>query len=381
MSKSAAPSAHTPSTRPVRLRVAPSPTGDPHVGTAYMSLFNLAFARQQGGRFVLRIEDTDRARFSRGPASSSSTTRCAGSGSPGTRAPTSAARARPTASPSGSTPTGRTSSGCSPRARPTTAGARPSGSRRCARRSRRPSSRPATTGSVVGQDPRRSAPRCPGSRRRRSCACSSPTTSQLEFDDLIRGRASAPAPRRPGDPQGRRLPDLPPRRRRRRPRDGHHPRRARRGVDLAPPPSTCCSTGGSGWTPPAFAHMPLLRNTDKSKISKRKNPAARLTWFQEQGYLPEALVNFLALLAYPPTSRPTATEREVFCFEEFTAAVPLGGRQPGRARSSTSTSSTGSTASTSGARRCATSPRGCCPTSRPTACCRRLRRRWASWAG
>src|SRR5919107_6042473 len=55
-----------------------------------------------------------------------------------------------------------------------------------------------------------------------------------------------------------------------------------------------------GWERPAFAHMPLLRNTDKSKISKRKNPAARLTWFREQGYLPEALVNFLALLAYPP---------------------------------------------------------------------------------
>ena len=47
----------------VRLRVAPSPTGDPHVGTAYMSLVNLAFARQQGGTFVLRVEDTDRARF------------------------------------------------------------------------------------------------------------------------------------------------------------------------------------------------------------------------------------------------------------------------------------------------------------------------------
>ena len=48
---------------PVRVRVAPSPTGDPHVGTAYMSLFNLAFARQQGGQFLLRIEDTDRARY------------------------------------------------------------------------------------------------------------------------------------------------------------------------------------------------------------------------------------------------------------------------------------------------------------------------------
>ena len=47
----------------VRVRVAPSPTGDPHVGTAYMSLFNLAYARQQGGQFVLRIEDTDRARY------------------------------------------------------------------------------------------------------------------------------------------------------------------------------------------------------------------------------------------------------------------------------------------------------------------------------
>src|SRR5919112_3527877 len=48
---------------PVRVRVAPSPTGDPHVGTAYMSLFCLAFVRQQGGQFVLRVEDTDRARY------------------------------------------------------------------------------------------------------------------------------------------------------------------------------------------------------------------------------------------------------------------------------------------------------------------------------
>lgn len=46
----------------VRTRVAPSPTGDPHVGTAYIALFNLAFAKQQGGEFILRIEDTDQAR-------------------------------------------------------------------------------------------------------------------------------------------------------------------------------------------------------------------------------------------------------------------------------------------------------------------------------
>ena len=48
--------------RPVRVRIAPSPTGDPHVGTAYIALFNHVFARKEGGKFVLRIEDTDQTR-------------------------------------------------------------------------------------------------------------------------------------------------------------------------------------------------------------------------------------------------------------------------------------------------------------------------------
>ena len=46
----------------IRTRVAPSPTGDPHVGTAYMALFSLCLARQAGGQFILRIEDTDAER-------------------------------------------------------------------------------------------------------------------------------------------------------------------------------------------------------------------------------------------------------------------------------------------------------------------------------
>lgn len=54
----------------VRTRVAPSPTGDPHVGTAYIALFNLAFARQHQGQFILRIEDTDQTRST--PASEQS---------------------------------------------------------------------------------------------------------------------------------------------------------------------------------------------------------------------------------------------------------------------------------------------------------------------
>ncbi len=48
--------------RPVRVRIAPSPTGDPHVGTAYIGLINYCFAKHHGGKFVLRIEDTDQSR-------------------------------------------------------------------------------------------------------------------------------------------------------------------------------------------------------------------------------------------------------------------------------------------------------------------------------
>jgi glutamyl-tRNA synthetase len=46
----------------IRTRVAPSPTGDPHVGTAYVALFNYCLAKKHGGQFILRIEDTDRVR-------------------------------------------------------------------------------------------------------------------------------------------------------------------------------------------------------------------------------------------------------------------------------------------------------------------------------
>lgn len=46
----------------VRTRIAPSPTGEPHVGTAYIALFNFCFAKKHGGQFVLRIEDTDAVR-------------------------------------------------------------------------------------------------------------------------------------------------------------------------------------------------------------------------------------------------------------------------------------------------------------------------------
>ncbi|MDQ6823523.1 MAG: glutamate--tRNA ligase, partial [Candidatus Eremiobacteraeota bacterium] len=50
-----------------------------------------------------------------------------------------------------------------------------------------------------------------------------------------------------------------------------------------------------GWDAPAFLHVPLLRNPDKSKLSKRKNPTGIL-FYKSMGYLPDALLNFLGLL-------------------------------------------------------------------------------------
>jgi len=52
-----------------------------------------------------------------------------------------------------------------------------------------------------------------------------------------------------------------------------------------------------GWKLPIFAHMPLLRNPDKSKLSKRKNPVW-VSWYKEQGFLPEALNNYLGTMAW-----------------------------------------------------------------------------------
>lgn len=68
------------------------------------------------------------------------------------------------------------------------------------------------------------------------------------------------------------------------------------------------------WDKPVFYHLPLLRNDDGSKLSKRKNPTSIL-YYKEMGILPEALLNFLGLLAY---SFPE--DRELFKLEEMMAS-------------------------------------------------------------
>ncbi|MDE0229170.1 MAG: glutamate--tRNA ligase family protein, partial [Spirochaetaceae bacterium] len=66
-----------------------------------------------------------------------------------------------------------------------------------------------------------------------------------------------------------------------------------------------------GWTPPAFAHLPLVVNRRRQKFSSRDG-AQWVGEYRTQGYLPEALVNFLVFLGWAP-----GDEREIFSLEEL----------------------------------------------------------------
>ena len=66
-----------------------------------------------------------------------------------------------------------------------------------------------------------------------------------------------------------------------------------------------------GWEPPRFVHLPLILNRDRSKLSKRQGDAS-VDDFRAQGYLPEALLNFIALLGWSPQD-----DRELFSVGEL----------------------------------------------------------------
>ena len=72
-----------------------------------------------------------------------------------------------------------------------------------------------------------------------------------------------------------------------------------------------------GWDSPRFAHLPLLLNADKSKLSKRQGDVA-VEDYKAKGFLPDALVNFVALLGWNPTA-----DREIFSREELIALFDL----------------------------------------------------------
>ena len=298
---------------PARLRVAPSPTGDPHVGTAYMSLFNLAYARKTGGQFVLRIEDTDRARYVEGSEAQIFETLHwlgldwdEGPDVGGPYAPYRQSERLDTYQPFVDKLIAEGHAyhcWCTPE-------------RLAAMRDEQAKAKLPTTGydRLCYGKTREERALLPGFSETPVVRMLIPEHVDLFFTDIVRGEVSAPRPddqvilKADGFPTYHLAVVV----------DDHlmgitHVVRGEEWISSTP--KHILLYKWLGWKEPAWCHMPLLRNPDKSKISKRKNPAARLLWFKEEGYLPEALLNFLQLMGYPQPDN----DQEMCSFEEFVA--------------------------------------------------------------
>ncbi len=294
----------------VRTRIAPSPTGDPHVGTAYVALFNLALARHNGGSFVLRIEDTDRERSSaeseemilealrwlglewdegpdvggpHGPYRQSERTEIY-------REHVEELVAKGAAYPCFCTRERLDALRAEQRAAKAQLG---------------------YDGLCRSLDP------AEAERRREAgepyvIRLAMPTEGETVAVDLLRGDiriANAQV-----DDQVLLKSDENPTYHLANVVDDHlmgitHVIRAEEWISSLPKHVRLYEA--FGWEQPVFCHLPLLRNTDKSKISKRKNPVS-IKHYETAGVLPEALVNYLAQMGWTMPD-----ERDQFTLDEF----------------------------------------------------------------
>jgi len=312
----------TPSTRPeIRVRIAPSPTGPLHIGTARTALFNFLFARHLGGTFVLRLEDTDVARSSlayekdildglhwlgltwdEGPG-------VAGEAARGPYGPyrqmerlpryaeaTERLLAADAAYPCYCTPEELDAE----RKRLEAAKLPPRYSGRCAR---------LTPGERAAFE---AEGRTPAIRFRIG-------EGVVAFDDIVRGHVEIDVANIGGDFVIVRADGTP----------LYHftvvvddaamrISHVIRGEDhLSNTPKHILLFRALGQPEPRFAHLPLILNPDRSKMSKRKSQTA-IDDYIAQGFVREGLVNYLALLGWA-----TGTEEEVLGLDELVARFEL----------------------------------------------------------
>jgi glutamyl-tRNA synthetase len=279
----------------VRTRIAPSPTGDPHVGTAYQALFDYVWAKKNGGSFVLRIEDTDRVRST--PRSeqaifdSLSWLGIQWDEGPDVGGP------------------------CGPYRQSERLhiyrehvdmllGARSAYRCFCTKERLDAMREARRSGAGSGYD------RCcrdipeEESRRRASAGeehvvrLKVPVEGESVFTDVLRGEVRKPWStvddqiilKSDGYPTYHLAVVV----------DDHlmkisHIIRGEEWINSVPKHMLLFEY--FGWEPPVFCHLPLLRNADHSKLSKRRNPTS-ITWFRRAGFLPQALLNYLGMMGW-----------------------------------------------------------------------------------
>ncbi|MGQ4877625.1 glutamate--tRNA ligase [Billgrantia sp. LNSP4103-1] len=307
----------------VRTRIAPSPTGDPHVGTAYIALFNLCFAKQHGGQFILRIEDTDRVRstleseqmildslrwlgleWDEGPD-------VGGPHGPyrqSERGDIYAEYARQLLEAGHAFKCYRTSEELDELRE-----ARKASGMHLALKS-------SDLALPEGEEARREREGWPYVVRMKV-----PSSGTCMIDDMLRGPIEVDWAQ--VDAQILLKSDGMPTYHLANVVDDHlmgitHVLRGEEWINSAPKHQLLYEY--FGWQMPTLCHMPLLRNPDKSKLSKRKNPTS-INYYRRMGFLPQAVTNYLGRMGW---SMPD--EREKFSLDEMMAhfdiqRVSLGG--------------------------------------------------------
>ena len=303
-----------PQLTPIRVRMAPSPTGPLHIGTARTSLYNFLFARHTGGTFVLRVEDTDVARgtteweqdiidnlhwlglsWDEGP-------QVAGGEDIGPFGPYRQSQRMDLYGREADRLLGRGAAyhcWCTP--------AELDAVRREQERTHQP---PRYNGRCLRLTDADHATFTAESRRPALRFRVPP--EHIRFNDLIRGEVEFDNTLL-GDfviVRGDAMPlyhfvvvvdD-----------EAMGITHVVRGEDhLSNTPKHIALIRALGYREPVFGHIPLILNPDRSKMSKRKSQTA-MSAYREQGYLPEAMVNFLAFLGWSP-----GTEEEIFTLSEL----------------------------------------------------------------
>jgi len=294
----------------IRVRIAPSPTGDPHVGTAYIALFNLIYARKHRGQFILRIEDTDQNR-----ARSSSEEQIIKAlkwlGIEWQEGPDIGGNYGPY----------RQSERLAIYHKHVEKLLNSGHAYRCfcdqdrlteLRRQQRLQGMPTGYDRFCRSLSQEEVEKKLFSKAPHVVRLKMPTEGSCLFRDAVRGDLSFDYHRL--DDQVLLKSDGFPTYHLASVVDDHlmeitHVIRAEEWISSTP--KHVYLYKAFGWQEPVWVHMPLLRNPDKSKISKRKNPVSIL-YYQKAGYLPKSLINFLALMGWS-----FGKDQEIFSQEQM----------------------------------------------------------------
>jgi glutamyl-tRNA synthetase len=306
-----------------RCRIAPSPTGPLHVGTARTALFNYLFARQTGGTFVLRLEDTDKARSSVG-FEQDILDGLHWLGLEWDEGPEVAERSAGGAfGPYRQSERGALYAQAIERllaedkAYPCFCTAQ----ERAADKETDPQLSGYIGRCATLSEAEREARRAEG---RESVIRFRVGEGVVEFDDLVRGHVSIDTAQLGGDLVIARSDGSP----------LYHfvvvvddiamrITHVIRGEDhLSNTPKHVLLFRALGAEPPVFAHLPLILNPDRSKMSKRKSQTA-ISAYREQGYIPEAFVNHLALLGWS-----SGDDEDLFSLQDLEQRFDLSRVQP-----------------------------------------------------